>query len=169
MTRTAKEEAKQLQVEFLQLLRRQFYGDNDKAFFQQRSYLIQAIGWIAGWLKDRGVWLPLDRQRQILQHVIREIQHHGNTSRIAFFGGYFLAAVQRHLKHNDDHYYEEGKTAVAAAVNRMPFSDMLRGLQPASEPAQANSALAEFAQLARSGPRRGKKAKSNDAQQRMLL
>ena len=95
---------------FLHRLRTQFYPDNEKGFYQQRSMLISAITTPARWLEERGVRLPEQRLEEILVGILRGIMHHGNTGNIGFFCAYFLKAVQDHMKHQGDGYYEEGKS-----------------------------------------------------------
>jgi len=94
----------------LHRLRKQFYPDDEKGFFQQRSMLVKAITTPAHWLDERGVKLPETRIRAILDEVIRGIMHYGATAEIKFFCRYFLFAVQEHMKHQGEKYYEEGKS-----------------------------------------------------------
>ena len=94
----------------LHRLKTQFYPDNEKGFFQQRSMLIKAITHPASYLKERGVRLPNDEIQAILDKIIRGIMHHGNTGKIGFFCAYFLKSVQDHMKIQGDVYYEKGKS-----------------------------------------------------------
>ncbi|MGA3169447.1 MAG: hypothetical protein ABSE62_00385 [Chthoniobacteraceae bacterium] len=97
--------------EYLGRLNRQFYYDGPKkAFFWDRSLLIQAIQAPAVYLYDRGIRreFPVEKYRQILNTVIIGIQHHGDTARIRHFGRYFLTSVQSHMRsHHGDDYYQE--------------------------------------------------------------
>jgi len=95
---------------YLRRLRTQFYPDDEKGFFQQRSLLIRAITHPAHWLDERGVRLPERRLCQILDEIIKGIMHHGATGKIEYFCKYFLHAVQQHMKHQGDAYYDEGKS-----------------------------------------------------------
>ena len=95
---------------YLHRLRNQFYPDDEKGFFQQRGILIDAITTPARWLDERHVRLPERRLCQILDEIIRGIQHFGETGKIQYFCRYFLHAVQLHMKHKGDTYYEEGKS-----------------------------------------------------------
>ena len=94
---------------FLHRLRTQFYPDNEKGFYQQRSMLISAITTPARWLEERGVRLPEKRIEEILVGILRGIMHHGDTGKIGFFCAYFAKSVQDHMKHHGEEYYEEGK------------------------------------------------------------
>ena len=97
--------------EYLGRLNRQFYYDGPKkAFFWDRSLLIQAIQAPAVYLYDRGIRreFPVEKYRQILNTVIAGIQHHGDTAHIQHFGRYFLTSVQSHMRsHHGDAYYQE--------------------------------------------------------------
>jgi len=95
---------------WLHRLKNQFYPDNAKDFYQQRSILITAITTPAHWLDERGVRLPEARIDAILTDILRGIMHHGDTAHIAYFCRYYLKAVQDHMKHQGDKYYEEGKS-----------------------------------------------------------
>jgi hypothetical protein len=95
---------------WLHRLKNQFYPDNAKDFYQQRSVLITAITTPARWLDERGVRLPEKKLDAILTDILRGIMHHGDTSHIAYFCRYYLKVVQDHMKHQGDKYYEEGKS-----------------------------------------------------------
>lgn len=95
---------------YLHRLRNQFYPDDEKGFYIQRSVLIDGITTPARWLDERNVRLPERRLCQILDEVIKGIQNFGATGQIKFFCRYFLHAVQLHMKHQGDRYYEEGKS-----------------------------------------------------------
>jgi hypothetical protein len=93
----------------LRKIRFQFLPDDPKAFFQQQKMIIKAICYPATYLQKRGVQLPERRLEQILNEVLRGIMHHGQTSKITWFGGYFLKCIQEHMSHHGDEYYDEGK------------------------------------------------------------
>jgi len=97
--------------EFLGRLNRQFYYDGPKkAFFWDRSLLIQAIQAPAVYLYERGIRreFPVEKYREILNVVIAGIQHHGNTAKIEHFGRYFLTSVQSHMRsYHGDAYYQD--------------------------------------------------------------
>lgn len=95
---------------WLHRLKNQFYPDNAKDFYQQRSVLITAITTPARWLDERGVRLPEKRMDAILTDILRGIMHHGDTARIGYFCRYYLKAVQDHMTHQGEKYYEEGKS-----------------------------------------------------------
>lgn len=95
---------------WLHRLKNQFYPDTPKEFYQQRSILITAITHPARWLNDREVRLPEARIDAILTDILWGIMHHGDTARIGYFCRYFLKAVQDHMTHQGERYYEEGKS-----------------------------------------------------------
>lgn len=97
-------------TDYLHVLRTQFYPDDPAGFGQQYSMLVLAITTPANWLEDRGVQLPEKRLREILDEIIVGIKRFGDTGHVKFFCRYFLFAVQEHMKHHGERYYEEGKT-----------------------------------------------------------
>lgn len=132
----------------------------DKAFFQQRHQLIQALTYPASFLSERGVYLPGDRINQIMRVLVEDIKTHGNTGAIKHFGVYFLQVVQSHFKKNDETYYEEGKTAAARSVNSMKLGDIFKGMPDSDDgekPHTFTEELAAFQKLTRSGPKKGQK------------
>ena len=141
--------------EFLGVLNRQFYFDGPKkAFFWDRSLLIDAIQHPAVYLHDRGIHceFPVERYRELLMGIIAEIKRHGDTDKIQHFGRYFYKCVQDHMRHQGDRYYAE---AVAA---RNSIANIAAGLlskrkQPTIDPTV--EILATAAKLA--AQRRGKK------------
>ena len=95
---------------YLHRIRRQFYPDDEKGFFQQRTVLIDALTTPARWLDERGVRIPERRLCEILDEILKGIMNFGATGEIQYFCRYFLYAVQQHMKHQGDRYYEEGKS-----------------------------------------------------------
>ncbi|MEI6034491.1 MAG: hypothetical protein WCS65_09455 [Verrucomicrobiae bacterium] len=104
---------------YLHRIRTQFYPDDEKGFFQQRSILLNAITTPARWLDERGVRIPERRLCQILDEILKGIMHHGATGKIQYFCRYFLFAVQEHMRHQGDRYYEEGKSLRAITNTAM--------------------------------------------------
>src|SRR3954467_15682905 len=103
--------------EQLALVRRTFFAKKtDRQFFQERDLLRQAIAFPAAHLKDRygltarsprGIKKLVGIYRQILRTVIDTIKQHGAVKKIERFSVYFLHAVQEHLKHHGEEYYQE--------------------------------------------------------------
>src|SRR5690606_21176557 len=52
---------------------------------------------------------PARRYRQILDEIITTIQRFGDTSKVEYFCRYWLTAVQSHVDHHGDEYFEEAK------------------------------------------------------------
>jgi hypothetical protein len=155
--------AKAIVEDYLRRLRNQFYPDDDKRFFQQRALLVRGITHLAVYLRDRDVALPERRYRQILDEIIQRIQHFGDTSRIEYFCRYWLKAVQSHVDHHGEDYYEEAKDF------RHALDHITSRLSPAAE-AKCEEAredtvdhLAEIAKLIRGGrPKKQLPAKPAD-------
>ncbi|HEX4084331.1 MAG TPA: hypothetical protein VHY22_05435 [Chthoniobacteraceae bacterium] len=96
--------------EFMREINEKFYFSGPKkAFFWDRSLLIQAIQFPAVYLFDRGIRreFPVERYRELLTGIIDGIYKHGN-SKVEHFGRYFLTCVQTHMRsHHGDDYYQE--------------------------------------------------------------
>jgi hypothetical protein len=108
--------------EQLGLIRKTFFaGKTDRQFFQERDLLSQAIAFPAARLKERfGVTATDDLYRRILRTVIDTIKQHGNRAKIQRISAYFLHAVQTHMDHHGEEYYEDAKVARTAA-DQLPF------------------------------------------------
>jgi hypothetical protein len=121
--------AETLVKDTLHRLRNQFFADDEKGFFQQRSMLVEAITTPARWLEERGVHLPEEKLRDILDRIILGIMRHGATGRIGYFCRYFLFTVQEHMKHQGEKYYEEGKslrTITETTIDRLTKKQLAR-------------------------------------------
>lgn len=94
----------------LHRIRQQFFPDDTKEFYQQRTLLVKAITTPAAWLEERGVRLSEQRLQEILDTVLTGIMHHGATHRIGYFCAYFLKCVQDHMRFQGERYYEEAKS-----------------------------------------------------------
>lgn len=114
-------------------IRRQFYPDQDKPYFQQRRELLRAITYPAAWLKGKGVFLPLDRYERVIMEQLQEIKRHGATDQIRHFPGYLGRCLKLHFQHQAETYYNEGKdlrnlidltlTRALAQTKAMPARD----------------------------------------------
>jgi hypothetical protein len=90
------------------------------------TLLIQAITYPARWLDKRGVFLPGQDYRAILDAIISGIKQHGNTRSVRYFGSYFLDCVQRHIKHHEEAYYDHAKGLQAKAS--LAMRDIINGV-----------------------------------------
>ena len=150
--------------DFLHVLRNQFYPDEQKAFYQQRSLLIQAITHPAAYLAARGVGLTEADHRKILTEQIRTIQHHGDTAAIRYFCRYFLHAIQQHMKFHGEDYYDSGKRIRDIADSAL---DSLKS-RAASQALETTDRLAEINAIVRP-PSRRKKPKAPEPSQPDLV
>ena len=135
-----------LVLDLLRNIRAQFYFDrSEKAFFWDESLLKRAITFPAQWLASRGLKneMPAEQYRALLIEIITTIKRHGNTSAIHSFGRYFLKAVQEHMSHHGEDYYDRLK-AVRSLV-----SDVRTGLRKvaATKLPQTDSTLADLAAI----------------------
>jgi len=101
---------------------------------------MQAITFPALWLDLRGVRLSAKRYEEILSHIIRTVNEHGNLAEIRSPGRYLLHAVEMHMHHHGDAYYEEGKRVRNATEH---VSDVLNGLRAIQGADNTVPALAE--------------------------
>ena len=154
---------------YLHRLRQQFYPDDEKGFFQQRTVLIDAITTPARWLDERGVRLPERRLCQILDEIIKGIQHFGATGEIKFFCRYFLFAVQEHMNHQGDRYYEEGKSLRFITDTAMDNLSKKQRAKLADAQDATTSRLADLNRLVRATAAKKKKAVKSPQSQLILL
>ncbi len=126
---------------FLRSIRNQFYRGCEKLFHQERNLLLQAITYPASYLHARGVGLPLARYKSLLTSVIRTINAHGHLAQVRSPGRYLLHAVQEHMKHQGEVYYDAGKRT------RDALADVMLGLKPRTKgpEIQADSPVATLA------------------------
>jgi len=133
----------QLVERFLRSIRNQFYkAPHEKLFYQEKFLLIQAITYPASYLHLRGVGLPAARYESLLTTIIRTINAHGNLKTVRSPGRYLLHAVQEHMKHHGEDYYEAGKRT------RDAVADALMGLKPRHKGGAIPSADSPVAALA---------------------
>jgi hypothetical protein len=78
--------------------------------------LIQAITWPAEWMNRRGAKLPASGYKRILGTVIQTIKRHGEQVKFRRFSLYFFKAVQEHMNHHGDEYYEAAKCRSIGAM-----------------------------------------------------
>lgn len=154
---------------YLHRLRSQFYPGDEKGFYIQRSVLIDAITTPARWLDERKVRLPERRLCQILDEVIKGIQNFGATGEIKFFCRYFLHAVQLHMKHQGDDYYEEGKSL--RFITDTALENLTKKQRSKLGDAQdaTTSRLADLNRLVRATAAKKKKVSKPSADQLSLL
>lgn len=154
---------------YLHRIRNQFYPDDEKGFFQQRTVLIDAITTPARWLDERHVRLPERRLCQILDDIIKGIQNFGATGEIKFFCRYFLFAVQEHMKHQGDRYYEEGKSLRFITDTALDNLTIKQRAKLADAQDATTSRLADLNRLVRATAAKKKKAVKAPASQLSLL
>lgn len=156
----------ELVAELLGVIRRQFYPDSltedkraQKRWFQEQ-HLIKSwvVLWPAGWLHERGVWLPPERYRQAILDILTEVKQHGDTGGVKHWPRYLATCVQSRFKIRAEEFLEEGKAA-RAVVERVAL-----GLAKPTQAAQARrgeelvKTLAAAKAVLGKGQRRGKKA-----------
>ena len=118
---------------FLRSIHNQFYKGHEKLFFQERRMLMQAICWPARYLDDRAVKISAERYTSLLTTVIRTVNAHGNLSAVRSPGRYLLHAVQEHMRHHGEDYYDAGKRT------RDALDDIMHGLKPRVKGAEIHS------------------------------
>jgi hypothetical protein len=119
---------------FLRSIRNQFYkAPHEKLFFQERRMLLQAICYPARYLDDRAVKISAERYTALLTTIIRTINAHGDLSAVRSPGRYLLHAVQQHMQHHGEDYYEVGKRT------RDTLDDIMHGLKPRVKGAEIHS------------------------------
>jgi hypothetical protein len=141
--------AADLMNEMLGEVRRRFFPrETQKRWSQEQGIIRQAITYPARYLEDRGASLPEDRYRKLVLHIFRDIHTHiPNPDKIGRMSYYLLHAVQRHMQHQGDRYYEIAKTPrAAAAVAKQALAGLEVGDSVTPELAKANAVLAAHVQ-----------------------
>ncbi len=148
---------------------RLFKGVSDKEWWQNKRAVEQAVAEPAAYLHARGVYGTAERYRTIISRVIVGIEEHAKRSEIRRMAYYFLHAIQEHMKHQGDGYYEEAKTPRSASGL---FAGAARGIaarRPEDEAAAAlTTALAASAAVLRSKGGRRKKRPAQSQQGRLF-
>lgn len=116
----------ELVEELLGVIRRQFYPDSltadaraQKRWFQEQHIIKSwVVLWPAGWLHERGVWLPPERYRQAILDILTEVKNHGDTGAVKSWPRYLATCVQSRFKIRAEEFLEEGKVA-RAVVERV--------------------------------------------------
>ena len=158
---------KQLTDEMVAEVRRRLFREvPEREWWQGRQYVLKAITTPADYLYERGAALPASRYRDIIRGVIETIERHGDLRKIRRMAFYFLDCVQKHMRHQGDRYYEEGKhrtisPVVKAEVKRMRVRE---------EAVEVTAVLAGVrADLAKGNGGRRKKAVAGIQEQRELF
>ncbi len=148
--------------EMLARLRQTFLaGATDRQFFQEANALKIAICSPARWLDDRGVKANAGLIRKILETVIATIQKHGKRpAQINRFSIYFAYAVQEHMKHHGEEYYDQAKGSrrIGAILPKVIVS-----LKQSPGADQASNVMAEV-HRALGSRRRARAHKSRDSE-----
>jgi hypothetical protein len=140
-------------LEFLQMIRSQFYFDKpDFHFHQHRSILIKAFTYPASYLAARGMTqeLPAARYRHLVQDVIQEVKRFGQMSSAISPAHYFFKVMQTHMQHHGEDYYDECRSV------RNAVAQITAGVSKVPETDSTLADLAALHRLAASGARRVK-------------
>jgi len=113
----------ELTERFLRSLKKQFYANAEKQFYQEQRLLMMAITEPARYLHQRGVGMPSARYKEILTTIIRTINAKGQLATINSPGRYLLTCVQTHMVHHGEEYYDAGKRT------RNAIEDVLHGIK----------------------------------------
>ena len=112
---------------FLRSIKSQFYRDRETLYFQERDLLMGAICHPARYLDELGVRISAKRYQEILTTVIRTINKHGNVAEMRSPGRYLGKAVEEHMRHHGEEYYEIGKRSRDAIADTL--ADILSGVR----------------------------------------
>lgn len=123
--------ASEIMDEALAAIRKAFYRDAEKEFFQDMTFLRQAVTFPASWLHERGVGLESARYREILWTILGGIRRHGQMGKVRRRAVYLLHCVQEHMRHHGEDYYEDGKR-LRRAVDAVLLGTRKRGPAPDS-------------------------------------
>jgi hypothetical protein len=136
----------------LDAIRKEFFaGKTDRAFFQERNMLEQAICYPAKWLDERGSAMRSIDYGKILSTVIGTIREHGRKKEIKRVSAYLLHSVEEHMDHHGEEYYYAAKS-VGSTV-----ADAMQSIRRADPDANFVPVMAGVYQTLRSGQRGGRK------------
>jgi hypothetical protein len=134
-------------------IRGSFFGDlPDKLWFAQRDDIARMIAWPVIYLRRRGVSLPPERIRQILDEIILTVKRHGNTGAVRWFSKYFETVVTSHMNHHGEDYYDEAKRLQSMAF----LTKMAR--PPSEQMSDDLARVAGLLQARRSGRKKARPA-----------
>jgi hypothetical protein len=131
--------------DLMQVIRVGFYQEIPKKWFKDQRFLkVNVVLWPAGWLNKKGVTLPPERYKEILQKLFIEIKVNA-TQAIKYPPGYLMHSVQKHFAIHGDEYYEEAKSMRAKTDNALfgvqRARDTVRGADPVQAMAMSQSVL----------------------------
>jgi hypothetical protein len=149
--------ASEIMDEALASIRQMFYQGADKEFYQDLTFLRQAVTFPASWLDQRAVGLSAPRYREVFQAILAGVRRFGRTKKVRRFSVYLLHCVQEHMHHHGEEYYDEGKRL------RSTINDVLLGLKKGTSSTDSPVAvLAEVHRaLRKSGATRQKPCKAS--------
>jgi hypothetical protein len=149
-----------LVTSLLDFIRRKFYSEGagpegPVIFAKDRPRLLKwVVLWPAGWLHSRGVTLPPERYRQILESVLMDALRFGQSAeKITYLPAYLKMVLQSHFAHHGEEYYEEAKTLRAALDRTLLTYGQVASQRP--DPLQDLAAAARLlkpSKLARKSP-----------------
>lgn len=147
--------------ELLADLGRRFYHGKRpvQKWGQDQKALMMTLTWPAGWLKNRGVSLPVGRYREIMVEIVQGIADHGDTAKIEYFPSYLQRCVQLWWVHNGEEVYNRQKSL----RNAMDLRFIKTGTAQAPAGPDPIEALAA-AHRVLAGQKKAGKAKKDDGQ-----
>lgn len=149
-------------AELLAELGRRFYHGRRPVhkWGQDQKALMMTLTWPAGWLKTRGVSLPVARYREILAEIIDGIASHGDLAKIEYFPSYLQHCVSQWFIHNGEELYERQKSV----RNAMDLRFIKTGTAQAPSGPDPMEALAAAHRVLVGQKKAGKAPKKDDGQ-----
>lgn len=110
--------APELVDSLLAFLEARFYPGHHVAFTKDRKRLFAwCIVAPSSWLQRRGVTLPPDRFRSLIQSVLLDALAHARAP-IKYLPGWLKNVLEKHFDHHGDEIYEEAK-AIRTQIDRV--------------------------------------------------
>jgi hypothetical protein len=156
-----------LVAKLMEHVRTQFYGDQEKRFYQEQRELMGVLTWPAAWLRERRITLPMARYEAILRGVILEMQRHGDTGKVRHFPSYFARCVRLWFVHNGEALYMERKSLRDALPNMREL--LARTGAKEADPVEALAAAHAVLATRKAGPKTARKDASKDDSQSTLF
>jgi len=120
-----------LVTSLLDFIRRKFYPDHAIQFAKDRPRLLSwVVLWPARWLDSRGVTLPSDEYRRLLESVLMDALRFGTASKVTYLPAYLKQIIQSHFSHHGEEIYEKAKSTRTLAERALLVTGQLPSTRP---------------------------------------
>jgi hypothetical protein len=112
--------SQELRDDLMGFVQRKFYDGHAVDFQKDFKRLLEwVVLWPAQWLIKRGVSLPDDQYKKILNDVLMTALQLGKTEDVRYLPAYLAKVVQSHFDHHGDEIYENAKSIRTVAEHAL--------------------------------------------------